>query len=200
MGDVSPAVQTRLLRVIQEKEVRPVGSPEASEVDVRVIAATQRNPEDLVDDGSLRADLFYRLSVFDIAIPPLRDRPSDIPALVAHFLDSRSPRSGQDGGASELALRMLESYGWPGNVRELLATLESSLIRSGGRRLSALDLPDKVRAAWRREVLPDDGEVRGSVLTEALEETNGHRGRAAELLGVSRTTLWRWLSRGKRRP
>ena len=193
MGDVPPAVQTRLLRVIQEKEVRPVGAAEPSEVDVRVIAATQRNPKDLVDEGSLRADLFYRLNVFDIVIPPLRDRPSDISALVAHFLDSRAASAEGGRMASALTLHMLESYDWPGNVRELLATLESSLIRSGGRRLSARHLPDKVHAAWRERVLSEGGPVQSGILAQALEETNGHKGRAAELLGVSRTTLWRWL-------
>ncbi len=172
-----------------------MGSTESAKIDVRVIAATQRDPQELVDDGRLRADLFYRLSVFDIAIPPLRDRPSDIAALVAHTLNSHSARTGQDREASKLALRVLESYDWPGNVRELLATVESSLIRSGGRELSALDLPPKVRTAWRRRVLSEEGEVRSSVLNHVLEETGGHRGRAAELLGVSRTTLWRWLNR-----
>ncbi len=193
LGEVSPAVQARLLRAIQEREVRPVGSTEPRPVDFRVIAATQRSPEELVEEGRLRADLFYRLSVFNVAVPPLRERPMDISALVTHFLRARPSRSGEPAEATDLAYRALESYDWPGNVRELLAVVESSLIRSDGSRLTVSDLPSKIRDAWRHDVLSDDGGTRADVAAQALEETGGHKGRAAELLGVSRTTLWRWL-------
>lgn len=196
MGEVPPAVQARLLRAIQEREVRAVGSTEPRSVDVRVIAATQRSPEQLLADGHLRSDLFYRLSVFDIAIPPLRERPEDIPLLVGHFIASRSSMSGTTAEATELALSILESHDWPGNVRELLAVVESSLIRAEGSRLTALELPPRIRDAWRRKVLSEEGRDRRTIVAQALEEAEGHRGRAAELLGVSRTTLWRWLNEG----
>jgi two-component system response regulator HydG len=194
MGEVSPAIQTRLLRAIQEREVRPVGSVEPSKVDVRVIAATHRDPAELVDSGHLRADLYYRLSVYSIEIPPLRERRVDIPALVAHFLRSRAGAGDGVDGATELAEQILQSYDWPGNVRELLAAVEAGLVRARGRRLSALDLPRHLRVAWRGRALSDD-DVPASVISRVLRETNGNRGDAAELLGVSRTTLWRWMKR-----
>jgi two-component system response regulator HydG len=194
MGEVPPAVQARLLRAIQEREVRPVGSTKPRSVDVRVIAATQRSPEDLLAEGRLRSDLFYRLSVFNIEIPPLRERPADVSPLVAYFLGSHPSASGGTPEATDLAYRILESHDWPGNVRELLATLESSLIRADGPRLTALDLPSKIRSAWRRRALSEDDDTHAALAAQALEEADGHRGRAAELLGVSRTTLWRWLN------
>jgi two-component system response regulator HydG len=193
MGEVPPPVQARLLRAIQEREVRPVGSTEPRSVDVRVIAATQRKPEDLLAEGRLRPDLFYRLSVFNIELPPLRERPADVSPLVAHFLGSHPSASGSTPEATDLVYRILESHDWPGNVRELLATLESSLVRAKGSRLTALDLPAKIRSAWRRQALSEE-DSHAALAAQALEEADGHKGRAAELLGVSRTTLWRWLN------
>jgi len=193
IGDVPPPVQARLLRAIQEREVRPVGSVETRKVDVRVIAATQRTLEEVVRTGRLRSDLYYRLSVFNIEIPPLRERDEDVPVLVEHFLRTQPAKSGGVRGSTELVDEILRSYDWPGNVRELLAVLEAAQIGAQGERLSALDLPERLRIAWREEVVSGDGPAPSAVIARALEETGGHRADAAELLGVSRTTLWRWI-------
>jgi two-component system NtrC family response regulator len=184
VGDIPPAAQIRLLRVIQEREVRRLGAVQPSKVDVRVIAATQWDLEEAVKSGRLRADLYYRLTVYTISIPPLRERTEDIPVLVEHALRTAGPKGGRAGGRQELALQMLKSYHWPGNVRELLAVLERTQISARGNRLAATDLPERIRVAWREEMLSGDESQERTAIIQALEETE-----------VSRTTLWRWLTR-----
>jgi DNA-binding NtrC family response regulator len=195
IGEVPPAVQVRLLRAIQERAVRRLGAVQQIEVDVRIIAATQWDPESAVKSGRLRADLYYRLSVYQIEIPPLRERTEDIPSLVEYALRAARPKGGREGGCTELALRMLEGYDWPGNVRELLAVLERALIGAEGNRLTATDLPERIRVAWREAMAPGGEPQERAAIIQALEDTDGHRDKAAEVLGVSRTTLWRWLKR-----
>jgi DNA-binding NtrC family response regulator len=193
VGEIPPAVQLRLLRAIQEREVRRLGAVQPSNVDIRIIAATQWDLEKAVKSGRLRADLYYRLTVYTIKIPPLRERPEDISRLMEHALKAAGPPGGRASHCTDLALRTLERYDWPGNVRELLAVLERARISARGNRLSATDLPERVRVAWRERML-SGGELRKSTaIIQALEETDGHRGRAAEVLGVGRTTLWRWM-------
>jgi DNA-binding NtrC family response regulator len=194
VGEIQPAVQVRLLRAIQEREVRRLGTVEPSKVDVRIIAATQWNLEEAVKSGRLRADLYYRLTVYTIKIPPLRERPEDISLLVENGLTAAGPQDGRASRCTDLALRTLESYDWPGNVRELLAVLERARISAGGDRLAATDLPERVRVAWREKMLSGGDLKKRTAIIQALEETGGHRGRAAEVLGVGRTTLWRWLA------
>jgi DNA-binding NtrC family response regulator len=196
--DMSMGLQQRLLRVLQEREVRRVGSVRSVPVDVRIVAATQRDLRREVVEGRFREDLFYRLNVFAIALPPLRERSSDIPLLVDHVLRSRLGR--EMLVCSPLAMRMLRSYRWPGNVRELFAALESAVIRAEGSRIEANNLPDQVRSALDRDsaaleryrALPGDEDERGAILA-ALEAAGGSRSRAAEILGMGRTTLWRKL-------
>lgn len=195
VGEVPTAVQFRLLRAIQEREVRRLGAVQPTTVDVRIIAATQSDLEEAVQSGRLRPDLYYRLTVYNIEIPPLRERPEDIPILVRHALRAANPKGGRARGCTELAQRMLESYDWPGNVREVLAVVEGAQISAVGGRIAATDLPDRIRGAWREAVLSGEESGPRTAIVEALEETGGHRGDAAELLGVSRTTLWRWLKR-----
>ncbi len=195
VGEIPPAVQFRLLRAIQEREVRPLGAVQPNKVDVRIIAATQWELEEVVKSGRLRADLFYRLTVYDIHIPPLRERPEDIPLLVEHVLREADPRGGEANRATDLALQMLQSHDWPGNVRELLAVLERARIGAAGDRLAGMDLPEQIRVAWR-DKMTSGGEARErAAIIQALEETEGNRKEAARLLGISRTTLWRWLAR-----
>ena len=201
IGDMSLALQQRLLRVLQEREVRRVGAVRATPVDVRVIAATHRDLRALVAQGRFRDDLFYRLNVFTIGLPPLRERPADIPLLVESALYAlRGER--QRLSCSPLAMRALRAHAWPGNVRELFAALESAAIRADGDRIDAHHLPPEIRAGrdangppserYRAGQLEDD--ERANILV-ALELAEGSRSRAAEIMGMGRTTLWRKMRR-----
>ena len=215
IGDMGLQLQQRLLRALQEREVVPVGASEPVAVDVRVVAATHRDLEEETDRGRFREDLFYRLNVFRIGLPPLRDRRSDIPLLVEEALDRLRKRSQHDvpDGCSPLAMRLLRAYRWPGNVRELFSTIESAAIRAGGDRIEAHHLPDEVRGppgesgsdgdgrgrprseAPRERAgryrAPDEEDEERRAIRNALEEADGVRADAADLLGMSRTTLWR---------
>jgi DNA-binding NtrC family response regulator len=202
VGDMSLRLQQRLLRVLQEREVTPVGAVRPMEVDARVIAATNRDLRAEVDAGRFREDLFYRLNVFRIHLPPLRERRGDIPLLIEAALDrvrTRLPGEAQPT-CSPFAVRLLRSYDWPGNVRELMAVVESGVIRADGGRVEAQHLPPEIRGAEPgrqtgdaggryRSRLSSDEEEAG--IRAALEEADGVRTRAAEILGMSRTTLWR---------
>ena len=201
VGDVSLALQQRLLRVLQEREVVPVGAVAPVPVDVRIVAATHRDLEEEMGRGSFRDDLYYRLNVFRVEVPPLRSRRADIPLLVEAALERLAERNPAADGAvvSPLAMRLLRGYDWPGNVRELFAVLESAVIRSGGGRVEAQHLPYTIRDPEGRGGLAgqegryragDEPDERAAIVA-ALEETDGSRTRAAQLLGMSRTTLWR---------
>ena len=198
IGDVSPAVQQRLLRVLQEREVVPLGGTRPTPVDIRLVAATHRDLRGRVREGAFREDLFFRLNVFHIHVPPLRERRSDIPLLVDHALR----QLGGDGttSVSPLAMRALLGHPWPGNVRQLLSALESARIRAGGGPIQAHHLPEEIRnrgdatgsgdADDRYRQRGDDASEKDRIL-EALARADGIRVRAAELLGMGRTTLWR---------
>jgi len=201
VGDVSLSLQQRLLRVLQEREVVPVGAVKAVPVDVRVVAATHRNLEAEIRQGRFREDLYYRLNVFQIDVPPLRERPADIPLLVEAALTRVRERSARAEPAafSPLAMRILRAHEWPGNVRELFSVVESASIRAGGPRIEAQHLPAAIRdpdgaggsgGAEERYRAPSPEEERRAIVA-ALEEAGGSRARAAEILGMSRTTLWR---------
>ncbi len=201
VGDVSLALQQRLLRVLQEREVVPVGAVAPVPVDVRIVAATHRDLEEEMGRGSFRDDLYYRLNVFRVEVPPLRSRRADIPLLVEAALERLAERNPAADGAvvSPLAMRLLRGHDWPGNVRELFAVLESAVIRSGGGRVEAQHLPYTIRDPEGRGGLAgqegryragDEPDERAAIVA-ALEETDGSRTRAAQLLGMSRTTLWR---------
>ncbi|MEQ9569873.1 MAG: sigma-54 dependent transcriptional regulator [Longimicrobiales bacterium] len=201
VGDVSLALQRRLLRVLQEREVTPVGSSRPRPVDVRVVAATHRDLQAEIRRGRFREDLYYRLHVFRIEVPPLRARRADIPLLVEAALArlrQRSPRN-PPSAFSPLAMRLLRAHDWPGNVRELFSVVESAAIRAGGPRIEAQHLPGAIRdpdsggesgGRESRYQAPSDDDERAAIVA-ALEEAGGSRSRAAELLGMSRTTLWR---------
>ncbi len=196
IGDVSPGVQHRLLRVLQERELTPVGAVRPVRVDVRVVAATNRDLRAEMEAGRFRDDLYYRLNVVRIELPPLRARREDIPLLTEAFYTrvGRRPHV----GCSPLAMRLMQAYSWPGNVRELLAALESAHINAGERRIEAQHLPADVRDSrgemgesgerYRREAPAED--ERAAIAT-ALAESGGARSAAADRLGMSRTTLWR---------
>jgi DNA-binding NtrC family response regulator len=196
IGDMSLGLQQRLLRVLQEREIRRVGAVRTVSVDVRVVAATRRDLPRAAAAGQFREDLFYRLNIFPIALPPLRARADDIPLLVERALDGMRavrPRL----SCSPLAMRALRAYTWPGNVRELLAVLESAVIRADDDRIEAHHLPPQVRGNGDESAPPAVDRYRAgevderSAIIAALEHAAGSRTQAAALLGMGRTTLWR---------
>ncbi len=196
IGDVSLGMQHRLLRVLQEKECTPVGAEKPVSVDVRIVAATNRDLRAEMEAGHFRDDLYYRLNVVRIEVPPLRERREDIPLIAESFF--RRVDLPPHAACSPLAMRHLQAHRWPGNVRELLAALESARIQSGGRRIEAQHLPADVRGPGAREDSPSERysqngatEDERTAITRALAETGGARNTAAERLGMSRTTLWR---------
>jgi two-component system, NtrC family, response regulator HydG len=203
VGDVSPALQQRLLRAIQEREIRRVGALTTHALDVRIVAATRRNLRDEVAAERFREDLFYRLNVFSIDLPPLRERTGDIPLLVEAALHRHRAASTEEHGVparltcSPSAMRMLRCYGWPGNVRELFAVIESAAIRCDENRIEPQHFPPELRAAAARGTVGIEMRYRRgapvderSAILAVLKET-GSRSRAAEVLGMGRTTLWR---------
>ena len=190
IGDLAPEVQVKLLRVIEERQIERLGSPRGISVDVRIIAATHRNLEQRVADQAFREDLFYRLNVFPIRIPPLRERVEDIPALVWHFVDEHSKTLGKQ--IEEIApdtMAALQRYSWPGNIRELRNVVERALILATGHRLN-IPVPAIVAAGKSRSARLVD--VQKEHIRRVLE-TAGWRirgtGGAAERLGLRPTTL-----------
>ena len=200
VGEMSSNVQQRLLRVLQEREVTRVGSSRPVKVDVRVVAATNRDLMAAVAGGQFRQDLYYRLAVFPIGVPPLRDRQADIPLLVAHAIEQLRDRvsNARDLACSPFAIRLMRMYEWPGNVRELMSVLERAAVDASFGRIEAQHLPPEVRrhsdvgldGRYRTEQSVDDER---DAIVAALEQTDGALARAAELLGMGRTTLWRKL-------
>src|SRR5271165_2201684 len=204
IGNMNLAMQVKLYRVLQEGKVRPLGSTEEIDVDVRVIAATNKDLEKAIAAGEFREDLFYRLSVIPMHVPALRDRREDIPLLARHFLESfRNSMSKKIDSISPQAMRRLESYDWPGNVRELENTIERAVALESGPEISVAVLPDRVAgsaAAYSSALgqqngiqLQDDGidfekviaETEKRYLQAALEKAGGVRTQAAELLKIS---------------
>lgn len=203
VSEMSPALQVKLLRTLEAQEVRPVGSNQSIRIDVRMIAASNRNLADLVTEGKFREDLFYRLRVIEIDLPPLRHREEDIPLLVTHFLQKLGAESGRTLSISPDAMSALIAYPWPGNVRELQNTLESiaALNRSGV--VTFQDLPAKLcsgRADGRRmeelfAELPSLEELGRRYLAYVLKMTDNNKSQAADILGISRNTLYRMSGR-----
>jgi two-component system, NtrC family, response regulator PilR len=207
VANMSPAMQVKLYRVLQEGKVRPVGGTEEISVDVRVIAATNRVMEREIAEGRFREDLFYRLSVIPVELPPLRERREDIPLLARSFLDRFSKSMGKIiSGIAPDAMRCLETYEWPGNVRELENTLERAVALETGSRIGLESLPERIRearpaaspalraaAGTEGPALPGNGvrleklisEMERSYLEAALSRAGGVRVRAAALLGIS---------------
>lgn len=198
IGDISPAMQMRLLRVLQEQEFEPVGDSTPIKVDVRVIAATNQDLAEKVRRGTFRNDLYYRLNVVRLIIPPLRERRDDIPLLVEHFLNKLSHKFNRAiTGVSTEAMGLFMRHSWPGNVRELEHTLEHAAILCPSTVISIEHLPqDFITSLHDRPVLlPDDaaGEL-PMTLEEALAKAGGSKAKAARILGVSRCTVYRWLN------
>jgi DNA-binding NtrC family response regulator len=200
IGDMSPSLQAKLLRVLEEKKFRRVGGTEDVKIDVRVIAATNRDLEKAIQEHTFREDLFYRLNIIPIDLPPLRERPEDIPALVGHFLEHYSREFKRPfKSVTPEAMARLKSHAWPGNVRELRNALERACLLAAGEVIDEKDLllgrPAAAAAASSGEpfTLPAGGlvleELEKSLVTQALERSGGNQTKAATLLGISRDQL-----------
>ncbi len=197
IAEMSPQLQAKLLRVLQEGEMEPVGSSKTLSVDTRVIAATNRVPTDEIRDGRFREDLYYRLNVFDIEIPRLRDRREDIPLLADFFLKKYAEKNGRLIKAfTPRAIDLIMRYNWPGNVRELENTVERAVILTRNERITPDDLPASFcekDAECAPEIHPAPGrslkEMEQEMILKTLEETGGNRTKAADILGISRRTL-----------
>ena len=205
IGEIPMKMQMQLLRVLQEGEIRRVGGNESIKVDVRVVAATKKDLEAVVKAGRFREDLFFRVNVVTIRIAPLRERPSDIPLLVEHFLQKHQSREGLlDAGIAPEAIRALERHSWQGNVRELENTVERALALSKDGFISPQDLPNEIAdlveipAPVNGRLIDDRptlDELQHRYLELVLRETGGNKKRAAEILGIDRRTLYRMLER-----
>ena len=201
IGDTTAALQVRLLRVLEEGEVRPVGGNRSIRVSARVIAATNMPLEQAVADGRFRQDLYYRISVIVIKVPPLRDRRADIPLLIGSFLEDACQRAGQRKVLSTEALDALLRHTWPGNVRELRNAIERLVVSSRGSLIEAFDLTDTVAPAAHVvhdqpfSDLPTLDDLERRYLLHVLDAAKGNRTRAAEILGVDRRTLYRMAER-----
>jgi DNA-binding NtrC family response regulator len=208
IGETSQAMQVKLLRALQEKEIRRVGAARTTKVDARVVAATNRELEQAVAAKNFREDLFYRLSVVTLRVPPLRDRRSDIPLLAERFLHHASENAGRGQlRFLEDTIKVLTAYDWPGNVRELESAVEYAALRARGSEIAPEDLPprlqsDEVRARAARspltalyDDLPTLEELESRYLRHVLEVVGGNRSRAADVMRIDRRTLYRMAER-----
>jgi transcriptional regulator with PAS, ATPase and Fis domain len=211
VGDLSVAMQAKLLRALQEKEIMRVGGTKALKVDVRVIAATNRDLEAMVKDGRFREDLYYRLNIIPITIPPLRNRRDDIPTLVDFFVAKHSVGSHRPiRGLTPSARNLIMNYAWPGNVRQLESAIERAILLCEGGEITVEDLPIEIRndgapsSAFNFK-LPPEGisfeDLERSLIMQAMEQTSWNITRAAKLLGLSfRTLQYRLEKFGIRKP
>jgi len=207
IGELSQELQAKLLRVLQEKEVRPVGSNQKVKVDVRIIAATNRDLETAQKEGKFRKDLYFRLNVVTLHLPPLRERRSDIASLVHYFLDRFAP--GRPMSVSSAAMKCMLQYGWPGNVRELENCIERAVALGSQEAIDVADLPPALRAQPEEDSVLEPAIVRAvaavantdleelerDTIQRVFEQVHGDKARARKMLGISRATLYRKLKR-----
>jgi len=207
IGDLSPMIQVKLLRVLQEREVRRLGADQQRKVDVRLVTATNRDLRQLLDDGAIREDFYYRIHVYEIATPPLRERLADIAPLVDWFVQQQNAATGRKlRGASQRAMRHLLEHDWPGNVRELRNAIEHAFVTAEGDRIEPGDLPEEVRTAPTasspraapkgapKAMTARDHDERARIVAE-LDRHDWNRSETASALGYSRVTLWKKMRR-----
>jgi two-component system response regulator HydG len=202
IGELPTDLQAKLLRAIQEHEIRPVGSTRRMPIDVRILAATNRDLEGEVAEGNFRRDLYFRLNVLTLKMPPLRDRKQDIPALVEHFLDRMVRASNMQKSFSDDAMKALMEYDWPGNVRELENCIERTWALSSGAIMGFPDLPTYIKSMHEKKVAAAAAsgprilplvDIERNAILEAIEQAHGDKLVAAKLLGIGKTTLYRKL-------
>ena len=207
IGEISPLIQIKLLRVLQEREIERVGESRKRKVDIRIIAATNKDLKHFVKSGEFREDLYYRLKVFPILIPPLRMRKEDIPLLISHTIQAQNEKTGkQIKSVTQSAMRILMDYNWPGNVRELENAIEHAFVLCTGERIDVFDLPVEIR---QMEYHPDarkspfssrDSRLPGKeltpeILTECLVECRWNKAEVGRRVGLSRTAIWKYMKK-----
>ena len=196
IGDIDQGFQLKLLRFLQEREIRPLGSPRVKKVDVRVIAATNRDVQKMVDDGKFREDLWYRLNVVRLTVPPLCERAADIPLLVQYFLKRYSGRYGLHTRLIDSGLKALEEYSWPGNIRQLQHMIERLAILAPDGRIDAQAVRQAIEQMDSRESASETlADTEAEQIRRVLAATNGNKSRAAKILGIERKTLYRKLEK-----
>jgi DNA-binding NtrC family response regulator len=196
IGDIDLGFQLKLLRFLQEREIRPLGSARARKVDVRVIAATNKDVQKMVDEGKFREDLWYRLNVVKLVVPPLCERATDIPLLVHYFLRRYNQRYGLDTKLTDSGLKVMQEYSWPGNVRQLQHMMERLTILAPGGRIDADAVRTAIEATDSRDQASETlADTEAEQIRRVLAATNGNKSRAAKILGIERKTLYRKLER-----
>jgi DNA-binding NtrC family response regulator len=196
IGDIEHNFQLKLLRFLQEKEIRPLGASRGRKVDVRVIAATNRDLQKMVDEGKFREDLWYRLNVVRIVLPPLCERRGDIPLLAHYFLKKYNERYSQKARLTESGVAALENYSWPGNVRQLQHIMERLTILAPQGRIDEAAVKEAIAQTEPREYSGDSlAETEADQIRRVLAATGGNKSRAAKILGIERKTLYRKLER-----
>ena len=205
IGETSRAIQAKLLRVLEEKEITPVGATKPIPVDVRLIAATNASLQEMVDHGAFRADLYYRLNVFIIDIPPLRQRPGDIELLATHFLRRHLAKLDMaEKTIVDEAMELLKSYSWPGNIRQLENVLERTVMLAKNEEISVEDLPEEIRRSTKKsgavlseslKLNPDLETMEKAYIYYTLHQTGWNKSKAAKILGIDLSTLYRKIDR-----
>ncbi len=207
IGEISPLIQVKLLRVLQEREVERVGASEKRKIDIRIITATNNDLYSLVNSGKFREDLYYRLKVFPINIPPLRDRKGDIPLLVSHFISNQNNNTGKRiCGLTQPTMRILLDYNWPGNVRELENAIEHAFVLCASEHIDIFDLPVEIRRLEYRpafsESIGNDGrgkplrkKLTRELLLEVLETSNWNKAEVGRRVGLSRASIWKYMKK-----
>ena len=196
IGDLELNFQLKLLRFLQEKEIRPLGSARGRKVDVRVVAATNRDLQKMVEDGKFREDLWYRLNVVRIMLPPLVDRRGDVPLLAHYFLRKYNERYAQNARLNESGLTVLQNYSWPGNVRQLQHMMERLTILAPNGRIDEAAVREAIELTEPRDSASDTlADTEADQIRRVLAATGGNKSRAAKILGIERKTLYRKLER-----
>jgi DNA-binding NtrC family response regulator len=196
IGDIDLGFQLKLLRFLQEREIRPLGSSKSKKIDVRVIAATNKDVQKMVDEQTFREDLWYRLNVVRITVPPLCERASDIPLLVHFFLKRYNERYKLDARLTDSGLKAMEEYSWPGNVRQLQHMMERLTILAGGGRIDDAAVRLAIEQMDSRDHASDSlADTEADQIRRVLAATNGNKSRAAKILGIERKTLYRKLEK-----
>jgi PAS domain S-box-containing protein len=207
IGEISPFIQVKLLRVVQEREIERVGESKRRKIDLRIIAASNKELANLVKNGSFREDLFYRLKVYPITIPPLRARKEDIPLLVSHFINVQNRKTGKNiQGVTQSSMRILMDYTWPGNVRELENAIEHAFVLCAGEYIDVFDLPVEIRQFPYRADLAEGPllatakalsavKLSRETLFEILNDCDWNKAEVGRRLGLSRTAIWKYMKK-----